>query len=321
MTGWLLIIFLLVLGGILSTLGDFIGTKIGKARLSIFKLRPRRTAVLITILTGSFISSLSLSLILLVDRQLRVGLFRLNDLQTELNNSRSDLLSLRKQRKILEDKITKREKYLAQSEKIRFALRKRPIVIASGEPLATVTLQITDKSKIKKEIDKVLSRANYNAYKKIRPKEKPNRKLLQISKDDYRRIEEMISDQRKWVLNIRSGGNVFLGEEVIFAYPEILLDKKIVEKGEVIAIRKFLENQNDQKIVDREIQLLLTSTLAEVKRRGSLVYQINVDTESVSDTRKKMINNKKFLLEVISLKDSQLADRISVKVAFRKIYK
>ena len=53
MAGWLLIIVLLLLGGTLSTLGDLLGSRIGKARLSVFKLRHRRTAVLITILTGS----------------------------------------------------------------------------------------------------------------------------------------------------------------------------------------------------------------------------------------------------------------------------
>ena len=84
MTGWLLIISLLVLGGILSTLGDRIGSRLGKARLSIFNLRPRRTAVLITVLTGSLISALSLGLMLLVSRQLRVGLFELSELQSKI---------------------------------------------------------------------------------------------------------------------------------------------------------------------------------------------------------------------------------------------
>ena len=51
MSGWLLILALLVLGGVLSTLGDRLGTRVGKARLSLFNLRPRRTAVLITVLT------------------------------------------------------------------------------------------------------------------------------------------------------------------------------------------------------------------------------------------------------------------------------
>ena len=66
MSGWLLIIALLVLGGVLSALGDRLGSRVGKARLSLFNMRPRRTAVLITVLTGSLISALSLGLMLLV---------------------------------------------------------------------------------------------------------------------------------------------------------------------------------------------------------------------------------------------------------------
>ena len=44
MSGWLLIIALLVLGGVLSALGDRLGSRVGKARLSLFNMRPRRTA-------------------------------------------------------------------------------------------------------------------------------------------------------------------------------------------------------------------------------------------------------------------------------------
>ena len=91
MTGWLLILILLVLGGVLSTLGDRLGSRVGKARLSLLGLRPRSTAVVITVLTGSLISALSLGLLLLVSRQLRVGLFELNALQEKLRISRSEL--------------------------------------------------------------------------------------------------------------------------------------------------------------------------------------------------------------------------------------
>ena len=81
MSGWLFIIFLLLLGGLVATLGDLLGSKIGKARFSVLKLRPKKTAILITILTGSLISASSLFLMILVNRQLRVGLFRLGDLK------------------------------------------------------------------------------------------------------------------------------------------------------------------------------------------------------------------------------------------------
>jgi len=90
-TDWFLLLSLLVLGGVLSTLGDRLGSRVGKARLSLLGLRPKRTAVVITVLTGSMISALSLGLLLLVSRQLRVGLFELDSLQSKLRSSRADL--------------------------------------------------------------------------------------------------------------------------------------------------------------------------------------------------------------------------------------
>ena len=93
MTGWLLILTLLVLGGVLSNLGDRLGSRVGKARLSLFRLRPRNTAVLITVLTGSLISAISLGLMLLVSDRLRTGLFELDQLEERLANSRRLLAS------------------------------------------------------------------------------------------------------------------------------------------------------------------------------------------------------------------------------------
>ncbi|MDA0717821.1 MAG: DUF3084 domain-containing protein [Cyanobacteria bacterium] len=91
MTGWLLILALLALGGVLSTLGDQLGSLVGKARLSMLGMRPRRTAVLITVLTGSLISAVSLGLMLLVSERLRTGLFELDRLEQRLQISRLEV--------------------------------------------------------------------------------------------------------------------------------------------------------------------------------------------------------------------------------------
>jgi uncharacterized protein (DUF3084 family) len=61
---------------------------VGKARLSLFNLRPRKTAVVITALTGSLISALSLGLMLLVSERLRVGLFQLDQIQAKVREGR-----------------------------------------------------------------------------------------------------------------------------------------------------------------------------------------------------------------------------------------
>lgn len=87
MAGYTLILAILILGGIIATLGDRIGTKVGKARLSIFKLRPRDTATVVTIATGGMISASTLGILLLLSSQLRDGLFRLESIRSELSSS------------------------------------------------------------------------------------------------------------------------------------------------------------------------------------------------------------------------------------------
>jgi len=87
MAGYTLILAILILGGMIATLGDHIGTKVGKARLSIFKLRPRDTATVVTIATGGLISASTLGILLLLSGQLRDGLFRLESIRSELASS------------------------------------------------------------------------------------------------------------------------------------------------------------------------------------------------------------------------------------------
>ncbi|MBE9155090.1 MULTISPECIES: DUF3084 domain-containing protein [unclassified Cyanobium] len=131
MSGWLLILALLVLGGVLSTLGDRLGSRVGKARLSLFKLRPRRTAVLITVLTGSLISAMSLGLMLLVSERLRTGLFELDQLEERLSGTRSQLEASRQRLSTSQAEVAraqagqrKVQQELAQAERRSAALRK-----------------------------------------------------------------------------------------------------------------------------------------------------------------------------------------------------
>jgi uncharacterized protein (DUF3084 family) len=84
-TGYILILAILILGGVIATVGDRLGTKVGKARLSLFNLRPRKTAVLITILTGSIISASTLGVLLAIDDQLYQGIFQLKKIQNQLS--------------------------------------------------------------------------------------------------------------------------------------------------------------------------------------------------------------------------------------------
>jgi len=83
MLGYFLVIIMIILGGAIATLGDRIGSRVGKARLSLFNLRPKNTAVVITILTGAVISALTLGMAFAFSQQFRDALFRFDDIQKQ----------------------------------------------------------------------------------------------------------------------------------------------------------------------------------------------------------------------------------------------
>ncbi len=372
MTGWFLLIALLVLGGVLSTLGDRLGSRVGKARLSLLGLRPKRTAVVITVLTGSMISVLSLGLLLLVSRQLRVGLFELNDLQARLRSSRADLKSsnraqlqaskdlaeaqqragelrrtmqpLKEQTKALEaertrlsqevnakdaeiqrteqelsavlSQIRSGELELKQLEDTLLALRRGNVAISSGQPLATATLKLDRPDQAKDVIDQLLREANLQAYQKVLPGQPAERQILLVPRADIKRLEQAIRKPGTWVVNVRSAGNVLLGETVVYAFPEVRPNVTVAREGEVLARTALAGNEQDPEAVRNRLNLLLASTLAEVQRRGSLSQGLQFDGNAINRLGQELIerNGGRVELEAVALRSSETADPVAIEL-------
>lgn len=111
--GFILIVSILVLGGVIATVGDRIGTRVGKARLSLFKLRPRRTAVLVTIVTGTVISGSTLAILLATSKSLRTGLFQVDEIQKQLRKAHGELERTLAQKQQTEAQKNQTERELA----------------------------------------------------------------------------------------------------------------------------------------------------------------------------------------------------------------
>ncbi len=75
-------------------MGDRLGTRIGKARLSFLRMRPRRTAVVFTAITGSLISALSFAVLITINDRWRRGLFELGRIEESLWTTRENLDSI-----------------------------------------------------------------------------------------------------------------------------------------------------------------------------------------------------------------------------------
>lgn len=94
-SGLILIPLLIVVSGAVAYIGNMVGRLTGRQRLSIFGLRPRHTAHLITVLTGMIITLISIITLLLASQDARVGLFRLNDLREQIDDAESRLKEIK----------------------------------------------------------------------------------------------------------------------------------------------------------------------------------------------------------------------------------
>ncbi len=105
-SGYILIVAILLLGGSIAAFGDHLGTKVGKARLRLFNLRPRQTAMIITVIAGTLISASTFGILLMLSESLRDGIFKLDRIKRELRSLKADLNETNAQKSQIENQLT-----------------------------------------------------------------------------------------------------------------------------------------------------------------------------------------------------------------------
>jgi uncharacterized protein (DUF3084 family) len=123
---FLLVLVLLLLSGVIAYVGDFLGRRIGKRKLSVLTLRPRYTAILVSILTGILISAVTLTILSLASKDVRTALFGMEELKAQLESLNRKVLErnvqlehMQKTVKMYEEQVTalsEKEKELSISK-------------------------------------------------------------------------------------------------------------------------------------------------------------------------------------------------------------
>lgn len=106
-SAYILIVALLILGGLIAVLGDRIGTKVGKARLRIFNLRPKQTAIVFTVVTGIIISASTLLILFSFSKSLRQGVFQLDEILRKRRHLNAEFDKVNQQKKKVERELKK----------------------------------------------------------------------------------------------------------------------------------------------------------------------------------------------------------------------
>jgi len=78
-----LIPLLILVSGLVAFIGNLVGRAIGRKRLTLFGVRPRYTAQIVTVVTGMMITVVTLAVVLLASQDARQALFHLQEVQQQ----------------------------------------------------------------------------------------------------------------------------------------------------------------------------------------------------------------------------------------------
>lgn len=81
----ILVFTLIIISGLIAFVGDWVGLKIGKKRVTIFGLRPHYTAIFITIISGILIAIITVTILAISSNDVRTALFGMEELKEKLS--------------------------------------------------------------------------------------------------------------------------------------------------------------------------------------------------------------------------------------------
>ncbi|MEZ2239962.1 DUF3084 domain-containing protein [Microcoleus sp.] len=316
--GYILVFVILILGGVIATVSDRLGTKVGKARLSLFKLRPRDTAVVVTVMAGSILSATTLGILFATSKPLRTGVFRIDEIQKRLNNARRELNLATEEKKRVETELSQARAAQAQA-KANLEEINRSLQAANAEQAETQTklkslrAQLNNVEAAKSKTQQQLSQVE--AAKSQTEKQLATMEAAKLRTEEQLTIVEVAKastqsqlDRTENQLKTVSTQKRALGSEITQLQTE---RQQLIEQRERV---KTQIAQRDQEIAQRNQEIAKRDQ--EIGSRNKLIAQRDkeiaqrvqnlADRDRAIVDRDKVIAEREALLETLAEQQTQL---------------
>ncbi len=212
MYGVFLIIVLILTGGAIAFIGDRLGTKIGKKRLSIFGLRPRHTSIIVTIITGALITTMTFAVLAATSENVRTALFGMEklkrhmaEMQAGIEQATGELQAARVEKEAADSALDK-----AKVDVEKLQSQQRELESISRELQAGNDLLQQEKENLQRERDS-LSSENQSLLADNDSLAENNEKL---SKDN-KNLEQNAERLRDGLITMREGDITFRAGEIL----------------------------------------------------------------------------------------------------------
>jgi uncharacterized protein (DUF3084 family) len=275
MTGGILVILaVLLIGGLVAAVGDRLGFKIGKARLSLFGLRPKDTAVWVTVFTGMAISGLSLGLLLLVSDQVRVGLFQIDQVLGDLNKAKQQEQIVQGELKTAQNERTEAQAKLQETLRAAEASNRQRQEAQQKQQLAQKNLQASE-AKLK-AADTQLQKAkqSYTQVQQQLVALKDQEKTLQGRLDgSQKKLAQLGTQRTKLQKDIKTLGGqlVALNAKNKILNTALRRGEVILQSGELMYAVRIQGGLGSNRLREA-LDSVLSQTEKEVRRRGAQPY-------------------------------------------------
>ena len=284
------ILGLLLMGSVIAFLGDRIGTRIGKKRLSILGMRPRKTAVLMTMVTGMVITLTTLYITSLLNPNIKAALF--DDIESikksnqELENRYQDLQSKKSglETKVL-DLIDDME--MLENEKVRLSKRQQ-------ETAAAIEQLKTEKTELNDQLSKRL----------VESQNLENQLQLQVEQTDNlkKNIESLESERER--LQLRQ--EEMLAEQADY---KKMMDRLTKDKeGLVTQLNEALNEKISLKEAKAKLEQNIANELKEKKARQETLGRLENDLELTRKIKQRLEQSVEEGLDQVRLKEERLGD-------------
>ena len=219
MSGIYLIGIMVVTGSAIAFIGDKLGTKIGKKRLSMFGLRPRHTSMIITVLTGGLITALSIGTMAVTSQDVRTALFGMEELNAAMAATKKDLDTVTGELSRMNEEYTRADEALATAKKEIAALKTEQDELLAesenlkrgNEQLELEKAELTEQNSSLAEINSKLASSNENLREFNLTLTADNEKLSA----DKTELEEQTKNLREGLIAMREGDIVFRAGEIL----------------------------------------------------------------------------------------------------------
>ncbi|ADQ13903.1 DUF3084 domain-containing protein [Halanaerobium hydrogeniformans] len=257
------IIFSVVfLSGLIAYLGDKIGMKMGKKRVSLFGLRPRYSSVIITIITGVLIAVLSITVLLGVYSELRNALFNINEVLTRLEY-------LNEQLEERDQELATRDQMLAERDEELSDLQQT--IEAREEEITDREAEILDKEREIAARDQEIAETEQELADLTENRDQLLARVDELSaqRDDLEAqiddLDEEIAaleadyDQLRDLANqLQAGVIYYMGEDMVYQRGEVIYSDVIEggrsEQETISELNRYLQSANEVA-KEREIEV------------------------------------------------------------------